>query len=81
MLVNSQLVCFRSVGIINPVKSNLNYLFQMICSAPLELVLQILQRVNNRIIYFCPACATVILSNYCDSVCACVTTLWSQPNC
>jgi len=26
--VNSQLVCLQSVGILNPVKFNLNYLFQ-----------------------------------------------------
>ena len=28
MLVNSQLVCLLPVGIVNPVKFNLNYLFQ-----------------------------------------------------
>ena len=28
MLVNSQLVCLPPVGILNPVKFNLNYLFQ-----------------------------------------------------
>ena len=29
MLVNSQLVCLWPVGIVNPVKFNLNYLFQV----------------------------------------------------
>ena len=34
-LVNSQLVCLRPVGILNPAMFDLNYLFQMICTAPL----------------------------------------------
>ena len=29
MLLNSQLVCLWPVGIVNPVKFNLNYLFQV----------------------------------------------------
>ena len=34
-LVNSQLVWLRPVGILNPAMFELNYLFQMICTAPL----------------------------------------------
>ena len=34
-LVNSQLVCLRPVSILNPAMFDLNYLFQMICTAPL----------------------------------------------
>jgi len=48
MLVNGQLVCLWSVGILNPVKFNLNYLFQAF-ARPLALVLQILLRVNKGI--------------------------------
>ena len=33
MLVNSQLVCLRPVGILNPVKFNLNNLFQAFARA------------------------------------------------
>ena len=34
-LVNSQLVCLRPAVILNPAMFDLNYLFQMICTAPL----------------------------------------------
>ena len=52
MLVNSQLVCLLPDGIRNPVKFDLDYLFQAICLAPLALVLEMLPRVNNRIYLF-----------------------------
>ena len=39
-LVNSQLVCPLPVGIRNPVKFDLDYLFQAICLVPLALVLE-----------------------------------------
>ena len=53
-LVNSQLACLRPVGILNPVKFNLNYLFQIFLSmhAPLAL----LPRLNNGIIIILLLC-------------------------
>ena len=39
MLVNSQLVCFWPVGIVNPIMCDLNYWFQGFAVAPLALVL------------------------------------------
>ena len=33
-LVNNQLVCFRPVGIVNNVKFNLDYLFQLFAGPP-----------------------------------------------
>ena len=47
MLVDSQLVSLRPIGILNNVMFSLNYLFQVFCLAPLAFVLQALLRVNK----------------------------------
>lgn len=44
IFVNSQLVCLWPVWIRNPVKFDLDYLFQAICLVPLALVLEMLPR-------------------------------------
>ena len=50
--ISLAVVCLLPDGIRNPVKFDLDYLFQAICLAPLALVLEMLPRVNNRIYIF-----------------------------